>query len=198
MAKDRAFHHGTLLISTDMKKLPHYLTPDKEKLKTKGVRSVASRVANLTEFNASLTHDSLCHAIVEQFFSVHGQRCEIEDLTIERLSRETSLYQTYQQYSDWNWRFGTSPQFNHPISNRFPWGGITLDFSVQGGIVDSVKLFSDTLSVEFIEFLQSALPGTRYCPNEIRDVLISGTQTMSSEMQSMAEDVATRVERELA
>lgn len=198
MAKDRAFHHGTLLISTDMKKLPGYLTPDKAKLQSKGVRSVASRVANLTEFNGSLTHDSLCHAIVEQFFSVHGQRCEIEDLTIERLSRESSLYQTYQQYSDWNWRFGSSPQFNHPISSRFPWGGITLDCSVHKGVVQSVTLFSDTLSVEFIEFLQSALPGTRYCPEDIRATIISGTQHMSEELQSMAEDVAALIERELA
>ncbi len=198
MAKDRAFHHGTLLISTDMKKLPHYLTPDKDKLKSKGVRSVASRVANLTEFNTSLTHDSLCHAIVEQFFSAYEQRCEIEDLTIERLSQETSLYQTYTEYSDWNWRFGSSPQFNHPISSRFPWGGITLDFSVHGGTVDTVTIFSDTLSVEFIEFLQSALPGTRYCLNEIRDVLISGTREMSSEMQMMAHDVVALIEREFA
>jgi lipoate-protein ligase A len=198
MASDRAFHHGTLLISTDLQKLPGYLTPDKEKLKSKGVRSVASRVANLSEFNPNLTHESLCDAIIEQFFILHDQRCDVEDLTIKRLSQEPSLYQTYQQYADWYWRFGSSPQFEHPISARFPWGGITLDFHVVGGTISHITIFSDCLSVEFIEHLQTILPGTRYHIEDITRVLREKTLPLSEEFRLMAQDVATLVEKELA
>lgn len=192
----RAFHHGTLLINSDMAKIPTYLTPDKAKLKSKGIRSVASRVANLTEFNPALTHDSLSEAILSSFFSTYGKTCEIEDLTIERLSKIESLYETYQKYADWNWRFGTTPQFDHPISGRFTWGGITLDFDVQSGKIHDVNIFSDALSVEFIEFLHTALPGTDYSMPAILAVLQQGTKNTSPEMHEMISDVTSLIAKE--
>ena len=198
MAATRTFHHGTLLIDTDMEKLPGYLTPDKDKLKSKGIRSVASRVANLSEFNPNITHDSLCDSIKEAFFETYGQRCEVEDLTIARLSKEPSLYATYETYADWQWRFGSTPQFAHPISSRFGWGGITLDFDVHEAIIQKVTVFSDALSVDFIEFLHSALPGTKYCIEDIRKVLYDGAKEFSTEKQAMAADVADLIEKELA
>lgn len=197
MTTQRAFHHGTLLIKTDMGKLPQYLTPDKAKLQSKGVRSVASRVANLTEFDSALTHASLCDAIIGTFKKTYDGICEVEDLTTERLSKIPSLYETYQLYSDWNWRFGSSPQFAHPITGRFPWGGITLDMDVKEGKIAKLNIFSDSLSVEFIEFIQTTLPGTRYEFQDIAKVLLEGTRNMSTDIQSMAADVAALVQKEM-
>lgn len=190
-----AFHHGTLLINSEMEKMPTYLTPDKDKLKSKGIRSVASRVANLTEFAPDLTHDSLCDAIVNTFFATYDRTCEIEDLTIERLTKIDSLYETYLTYSDWEWRFGSTPQFDHPINGRFDWGGITLDFDVQSGKIEALTIFSDALSVEFIEFLQSVLPGTPYSIEAITEVLEHPPKTLPVEMIG---DVISLITKEFA
>ena len=46
-ANGRTLHHGTLLFDTDLTALSRYLRPDEEKLKSKGIRSVRSRVTNL-------------------------------------------------------------------------------------------------------------------------------------------------------
>lgn len=197
LASKKAFHHGTLLIDTDMGKLPGYLTPDKQKLQSKGVRSVASRVANLSEFNKAITHDTLSEAIIESFFSTYGARCEVEDLTIERLSKEQSLYDTYTTYSDWQWRFGSTPRFAHPIAKRFPWGKITMDLDVQEARIKNVQIFSDALSIELIEFLQSTLPGLAYRPTEIKEALLLGSSAeLSPDVREMVADVISLIEEE--
>ena len=52
-------HHGTLLYDSDLSVLERATTPSKEKLATKGIRSVRERVCNLREFTPERT--------VEQF-----------------------------------------------------------------------------------------------------------------------------------
>ena len=175
----RAFHHGTLLINAQMEKIGTYLTPDDSKLQSKGIRSVASRVANLTHFNPEISHEGLCEAIIETFSKFYGSQSEIEDLTIDRLSRESSLYKTYLAYRDWDWRFGSTPRFGHQFSRRFAWGSITLDLDVRGGVIDNLNIFSDSLSVELIEFLKEVLPQTPYASGSIREVLRRGPAEMS-------------------
>lgn len=189
----RAFHHGTLLIDAHMEKIGTYLTPDNSKLKSKGIRSVASRVANLTQFNPDITHTGLCDAIIETFAQYYNGSHAVEDLTIDRLSRENSLYKTYLAYRDWDWRFGSTPQFGHQISKRFPWGAITLDLDVKGGVIDNLNIFSDSLSVELIEYLKEVLPQTPYSSESMGEVLRRG----SAEMEEMLQDLIKLIDEEV-
>ncbi len=61
-----ALHHGTLLREANMDVLKSVLNPHKEKLLSKGVASVESRVTNLASLFPSLTHDSFCDALAER------------------------------------------------------------------------------------------------------------------------------------
>ncbi|MFA5468575.1 MAG: lipoate--protein ligase [Sphaerochaetaceae bacterium] len=189
----RAFHHGTLLIDAKMEKIGTYLTPDKDKLKSKGIRSVASRVANLTEFNPSINHEKLCDALIEAFSITYDDKIEVEDLTIDRLSRESSLYKTYLAYKDWDWRFGSTPQFDHQITHRFPWGALTLDLDVKRGVIDDLNIFSDSLSVELVEFLKTTLRQTPYSAQAIVALLEKGP----AELLPMLKDLIRLVKEEV-
>lgn len=53
------WHTGTLLININQGSLDKYLTPDKSKLDKHNVKSVKSRVTNLSAFKKSITHESV-------------------------------------------------------------------------------------------------------------------------------------------
>ena len=75
---DRGFHHGTLLLDADLSRLANYLNPDKKKLQAKGITSVRGRVTNLVELLPNITHEKICHALREAFFTYYGERVEAE------------------------------------------------------------------------------------------------------------------------
>lgn len=86
---DRGFHHGTLLLNADLSRLANYLNPDQKKLQAKGITSVRGRVANLVELLPGITHQQVCEAIQEAFFSHYGERVDAE--VISRTTRR--IYQ---------------------------------------------------------------------------------------------------------
>ena len=194
---ERAFHHGTLLINADLTKLPGYLTPDKEKLASKGIHSVSSRVANISEFNPSITHELLCNAIVQAFFQMYGQTCAIEDLTINRLSAEKELYRTYEKYADWSWRFGFTPEFSHTLHGRFAWGGLTLHLDVREAVIQQVTVYSDALAVEFIANLQKVLVGLHYDSKTLVAALEREACEVEEIQRMMTSDVISLITKEL-
>ncbi|MCI9448568.1 MAG: lipoate--protein ligase family protein [Lachnospiraceae bacterium] len=56
--------HGTILVNTDIKKMDCYLTPNEEKLNRNYVKSVASRVVNLSSFSPELTVEKIQQAMI--------------------------------------------------------------------------------------------------------------------------------------
>lgn len=168
LTADRAFHHGTLLLRTDLSRLGQYLTPDKEKFTSKGVASVKSRVANLTEFNPEITHEGIKEAIMEEFFAVHGDRVEPETLDHEELVRDPRLAEYYEKLKDWNWRFGNTPQFAHQMTRRFQWGRMEVHLDTKGGAVTTARIFSDSLQADLVEELMQRLPGRWYTSESLQ------------------------------
>src|SRR5437868_6960300 len=65
--KDRAFHHGTLLLHADLARLGQYLTPNPKKLQAKGKESVRARVANLTEVASHIEHNKIVESMIWSF-----------------------------------------------------------------------------------------------------------------------------------
>lgn len=165
-----SFHHGTLLINTDMQKLANYLNPNPLKLKAKGISSVKSRVANLVEFNPNINHENLSQAICEEFCKHYNASCEIEILDENTLAKIENLNKFYQKMSDWNWRFGNTPEFSHHIETRFDWGILDWHINVEHGIILESKLFSDALDTNLIEKLEQSIKGCRYQKNLLNDL----------------------------
>jgi lipoate-protein ligase A len=196
-AADRSFHHGTLLVNADMQKLGDYLNPHPLKLKAKGIKSVRARVANLTEFNEDINHETLSKAIIEAFCEYHGDTVPIEELDEASLTKQPTLNKYYQQMADWDWCFGKTPEFTHHIETRFDWGIIDLHLDVKHAVIAEVVIFSDALNVELIELLKETLTDIKYNKVDIKtklDELGKAHVELASQIDDVSEWLLSEME----
>ena len=63
----------------------------------------------------------------------------------------------YDSYSQWEWRFGETPNFTNSLEKKFPWALIDIQFNVSNGKINEGKVFSDCLVPAFIEMLNEEL-----------------------------------------
>lgn len=161
--KNAAFHHGTILIRTDPDKIQHYLTVSPEKIRTKGISSVRSRVINLCEVRHDLTPEIVGDALVKSFGREYGTA------TIGGLSEEAAVRAALlaERNASWEWLYGHTPQFDISFSERLAWGGIEFRFSLKGAIVEAAGVFSDAMETSFISRLPDALMGQPFRPDDL-------------------------------
>lgn len=188
---------GTLLIDVDLSVMGRYLTPNQEKLKSKGVKSVAARVANLRELNPGVTHESLTRALCESFLQAYGAtQVEREVLREEDLQQMPEIQKYHAELLDWDWRFGRSPAFDHAIPvHRFEWGSFDVRYTVADGAVADVRVWSDALDMGLVESLQDALLGTPFREADLwaalegsaRDARISDAESAVARVKEFAE-----------
>ena len=153
---DCCYHHGTLLVHADKENMSRYLNVPREKLASKGVSSVKSRVANLDEFCPGLTVDR------EAFSQVYGQVAEKME---EKELPEDAIGPLTEKFESWQWKYGRKIPFEHEMEQRFAWGGIQMQFHVDGGRIQEVNVFSDAMDQELIGNLSERLKGCPYDGN---------------------------------
>ena len=151
-------HHGTVLVDVDMDRLGRYLAPGKDKLKAKGIESVRSRVCNLSALSASINIPDLTDALAKAFTAEYGggNVMSMGDLDVERLAVLEA------QYSSWDFRMGKALPFDATLSNRFPWGGVTLELGLKQGHIVQAKVWSDAMDEAMIGRIAPALMDVRY------------------------------------
>lgn len=180
------YHHGTLLLDVDKGKMSRYLNVSREKLQSKSVDSVKSRVVNLKELKSDITVKVLEDKLLEAFAAVYG--CQALPLEEGRLDWE-QIHQSEQKFSSWDWKYGRKIPFQYSTSRRFGWGDMELQFFVEGGIVRDVNAFSDGMDQEFIAKLPDAWRGCRYEERAMLEALEELAGDFAA-WQTMKQDIA--------
>lgn len=180
------YHHGTLMVDVNKDDLSKYLTVSKEKLKSKGVDSVRSRVCNLKEYLPDLTIELLKEKLIEAFEEVYGKTASMikeEDLN------KSEFEKSKEKFSSWEWIFGRKIDFQYELSNKFSWGLVTLQFTVKNGKIDDIGAFSDAMNTRPIEEIPEYLKGIQYRKQAIQEALARYSSKDEME-ESMIKDVS--------
>lgn len=163
LLKHSALHHGTLLCATDMVKGSRYLNVDPEKLRAKGVKSVRSRVVNLSELQ-NLTVSGLKDAMIDAFSRAYGaspiERVEDTDLP--------GLDALLPRYESWDWNYGHSPRGDAHFKTRFPWGGVEIYAALKDGRVERARVYTDSMDETLSQRLEAALAGCPFTGAELQ------------------------------
>ena len=156
---DLCYHHGTILIDSDMPRLERYLNPSPEKLAGKGIASVRSRVVNLRELSPGITPEGMRAALREAFASVYGSNPETID---EAVLESAKLNELTVRYASAEWRLGTPRDYTAKHAKRLSFGEIDIRMTVREGIIEQAAVYSDAMDADLAPRISAALLGVGY------------------------------------
>jgi len=171
--KNRVLHHGTILFSAHLPDLSSALRADPMKFSDKAVKSVRSRVTNVSEHLSSpmeveAFRDMVFGHILEMYADSRIYQFSVADIArIEKLREE--------KYDTWDWNFGQSPVYNFRKVVKTPGGTVEFDFQVEKGIIVSARIFGDFFSTRDVAEIEQLLAGTPHEAGALRTLFESLT-----------------------
>ena len=163
------FSHGTLLFNSHIEDVVQALNVKADKIESKGIKSVRSRVANITEFlkeemSIEEFREKITMNIFKEFTTVPTYELSEEEWKeVYRLSDS--------KYKTWEWNFGRSPEYNIQKVNRFDFGQVDARIFVKEGKIKNIKFFGDFLGYGDSEEVEKKLEGIVYKEEEVLSAL---------------------------
>ncbi|MCM3124960.1 lipoate--protein ligase [Mesobacillus sp. AQ2] len=163
--KGRMFSHGTLLFDSEIESVVSALNVKKDKIESKGIKSIRSRVANISEFLSNkVTIEEFRSLLLKNIFEGLD---EIPEYVLTEKDWENIHELSKERYQNWDWNYGKSPKFNLQHSHRFPVGQIDVRFEVNKGIIDQCKIYGDFFGVGDVTVIEDKLTGIKYEKSQI-------------------------------
>lgn len=155
-------HHGTLLYSADLSHMQGALTADPEKLKTKGIASVRSRIANI------------CDLLLNE--SAPGDAADFMDRLTRRLERDFSVVAegftpsmidgigklARDKYSADEWNLRRFGSFDKTCRKRFGFGSLDVSLTVRDGVIADIVFGGDFFGSDEVSAFAALLCGAEY------------------------------------
>ncbi len=174
----KVMHHGTLLFSADMTEMSKSLNVDEEKIKSKGIKSVKSRVCNLSELIPHLDIIGFKKFLEDSF---KGEKTEFSEKQIKEIS---VLKDT--KYSTWEWNYGVSKDYSKRSKKRFGFGIVDLSLTSDRGVITNIRFFGDYFGLNDISLLEKKLIGCRLDRKELIERLDDvGSYIMGAEKEDI-------------
>ncbi|HGD0516004.1 TPA: lipoate--protein ligase [Streptococcus agalactiae] len=164
--KGRMMHHGCLLFDVDMSVLGQALKVSKDKIESKGIKSVRARVTNIVDhLSDKITVQEFSDAILAQMKEEYPEMDEYV-LSDAELSEIQAMRDN--QFATWDWTYGKAPEYTIERGVRYPAGKITTYANVENSTIKSVKIFGDFFGVKPVDDIEKMLEGVCY---DYKDVL---------------------------
>lgn len=165
--KNRILHHGCILFEANMDIVSKALNADPYKFKSKSVKSVSSRVANINDMlDKKITLNEFKSIIKNELLA--GSAGEI-NLPESSLNIVREIADT--KYRSWEWNYGHSPEYSFQSRKRFPQGTLDARFNVKNGMIEDAVFYGDFMAQKDNTEAVNALLGVRFERDAVQHVL---------------------------
>ena len=169
--KDRVMHHGCLLFNVDFSALGDALKVSKDKIESKGVKSVRSRVTNiLPHLKTPITVEEFGDKIMEYM------KKQYPDMKEYVFSKEELDYiaKRAEVKRSWEWNYGESPEFNITRGKRFKNGKIQIFATVENSRIKNIRFYGDFFGKnEDLNEIENLLKNVKYTAEDVKEKLES-------------------------
>jgi len=161
----RMYHHGTLLFDTDWDTVAAVLNVASDKLISKGIKSVRSRVDNIKpHLKKMISIDDFKNKLLVFLLKRNPGAClyrldAAEEAAVSRLANI--------KYRTWEWNYGQSPPFTTVRSGRYGGGKIAFYLNVKAGKIIDCRIYGDFFGKKDIVDLERALMGIAFSPEAV-------------------------------
>jgi len=167
--RGRVLHHGTLLFASELTDLSGALNANPAKFTDKAIKSVRSRVTNISShlkepLDVEQFRDRVLHYMMN-----HDSDCKpycYNDTDLTAISKLRD-----EKYATWDWNFGQSPGYNMVNGIRTGGGYLEAHLDVQKGMISRVRFFGDFFNIGDINELEQLLAGIPHNETNIRHKL---------------------------
>ena len=137
----RIMHHGTMMFDSDLSVVSACLNVSKDKIESKGVKSVRSRVTNIREY---LREDITLYQFKELLLRFMQEETPMERhiFTPKELARAGEIQR--ERYGRWEWNYGYSPRYRLRKERYVEGcGKILVSMEVKDGCVENMEFYGD-------------------------------------------------------
>ncbi len=169
--KNKVMHHGTLLFSSQISNLSNALNVKPIKFEGKSVKSVKTRVTNISEHLKEPMDILEFKDLIMDYLSktnVNNKPYTLSKLDIANINKLVD-----EKYSTWDWNFGHSPKYSLYNELKFPGGNIEFNLNVEKGIIKNIKFFGDFFGKCDISHIENLLLNTKHEEESLKSILNS-------------------------
>ncbi|MBF0746270.1 lipoate--protein ligase [Gemella sp. 19428wG2_WT2a] len=165
----RIMHHGCLMFDVDTDVLVDALKVSKDKIESKGIKSVRSRVTNIKEHlsNKEMTVLDFKNELRSHMF----KKFDMSEYTLTDKDLEEIKKIQAEKNDSWDWIYGKNPEFNIKRSRRLATGKIEANIQVDNGVISEVKFFGDFFGFKDVEDIAKKLVGLKYDRETVTELL---------------------------
>jgi len=169
---DRLLHHGTILFNSDLSVVQDALNVKSEKIESKGIKSVRSRVTNIYPYmTKNITIEEFKDTLLK--FLLEDDDYKQKEYILSDKDLDSIRELMSKRYSLWEWNYGESPEFDIEKNKRFAGGKLDLRFNVKDGKISSIKILGDFFGKKEVTELENLLLGHQYKEASIKELLHS-------------------------
>jgi len=153
--------HGTFLYDCDLETMVRAITPSDEKLVSKGVDSVRSRVTNLKPYLGEMTQEQLIRHFEN---TMTNQTYELTDEEIHKINEMAKKYESTE------WIYKKQPPHTKTLKKRITGGLIEVMIDLHDGLIKNFKILGDFFDTKPLKKFENLFIGKEYTKKTIDEI----------------------------